>query len=182
MRRCSLRWPQVLLGGGMREFAFRPLRTYSMLPKPTISWLPRVPGFVWSWRSSKWQLPSRSGYGNHRINIPLVRPLRGMCTPFPVHSQYGLLLREGSQDYCSRLVIVSIVVVTSTLTAPHVPNYWLVSPSSCFLSIAFRPRVPNSTADLAASGNLCWCLAFGTLVTLTSSRRRRGLGLLCLLR
>ena len=182
MRRCSLRWPQVLLGCGMREFAVRPLRTYSMLPKPTIRWLPRVLGFVWSWRSSKWQLPSRSGYGNHRINIPLVRPLRGMCTPFPIHSQHSLLLREGSQDYRSCVVVVSVVVVTSTLAAPHVPNYWLISPSNCFLSIAFRPRVPNSTADLAASGNLGWCLAFRALITLPSSRSRRGLGLLSLLR
>ena len=182
MRRCSSRWPQVLLGRGVREFALRTLRAYPMLPKPTIPHLPGEFGFVWSWRSSERQLPSRSGYGDHRVYIPLVRPLRGMCTPFPVHSQYGLLLREGSQDYRSCVVIVSVVVVTSTLAAPHVPNYWLISPSNCFFSIAFRPRVPNSTADLAASGNLCWCLAFGTRVTLTSSRRRRGLGLLCLLR
>ena len=182
MRRCSSRWPHVLLGCGMREFAVRPLRTYSMLPKPTIPWLPRESGFVWSWRSSKWQLPSRSGYGNHRINIPLVRPLRGVCTPFPVHSQHGLLLREGSQDYRSCIVVVSVVVVTSTLAAPHVSNCWLVSTSNCFLSIAFRSRVSNSTADLAASGNLCWCLAFPWLIPLLSSRRRRGLGLLSLLR
>ena len=182
MRRCSSRWPHVLLGRGMREFAIRPLRAYSMFPKPTIPWLPRESGFVWSWRSSEWQLPSRSGYGDHRINIPLVRPLRGMCTPFPVHSQYGLLLREGSQDYRSCVVIVSIVVVTSTLAAPHVPNYWLVSPSSCFLSVAFRPGVPNSAADLAAIGDLVGCLALPSLFPLLSSRRRRRLGLLRLLR
>ena len=153
-----------------------------MFPKPTIPWLPGESGFVWSWRSSERQLPSRSGYGDHRVYIPLVRPLGGMCTPFPVHSQYSLLLREGSQDYCSRLVIVSIVVVTSTLTAPHVPNYWLVSPSSCFLSVAFRPGVPNSAADLAAIGNLGGCLALPLLIPLLPSRRRRGLGLLSLLR
>jgi hypothetical protein len=106
-----------------------------------------------------------------------------MRTPLPVHSQHGLLLRKGPQDYRSRLVIRSIVVVTSTLAAPHVSNYRLVSPGGCLLPVAFRPGVPNSAADLATIRDLVGCLALPPqFMPLLSSRRRRGLGLLRLLR